>query len=53
MSIESLVSSFFKVREDLNVYRKMRLAVFQGPLGLHVYRASKKITHPRYQFPLV
>ena len=31
MSIEGLVSSLFKVREDLNVYRKMRLAAFQGP----------------------
>ena len=31
MSIEGLVSSFFKVREDLNVYRQTRLAAFQAP----------------------
>ena len=28
MSIESFVSSFFKVREDLNVYGQTRLAAF-------------------------
>ena len=31
MSIEGLVSSFFKVREDLHVYGQTRLAAFQVP----------------------